>query len=331
MSTTSRRPAAVVLFALAGALLLSAARPCAARSEPMAPNSVVQNVAIDQNLGAQVPLDLEFRDESGAPVRLGQYFGTGKPVILSLVYYRCPGLCTMTLNGMARAFKPLQFTAGTEFEVVTVSIDPKETPQLAAEKKAEYLSQYGRPGAEAGWHFLTGDEPAIRKLAQTVGFRYLYDANTNQYAHSAGIMVLTPAGLVARYFYGLEYSSRDLRWGLVEASENRIGSVADSVNLLCFAYDPMTGKYGVPVMRTLQAGAILTTGSLGAFVLFMLRRDRRLAGAGAGAGAGAPGTASARSEITDLRSGTRDPRAAGPAAPSGHTDAVTDTPEGRPS
>lgn len=257
------------------AVALVVALPAPAAREPMAPASVVQNVSIDQNLDAQVSPDLTFRDENGAPVRIGQYFNSGKPVVLSLVYYRCPGLCTMTLNGMSRAFKPLQFSAGKEFEVVTVSIDPNETPQLAAEKKAEYLRLYGRAGAEAGWHFLTGDAASIKALADAVGFRYVYDPNTNQYAHSAGIMVLTPGGRVARYFYGLEYSSRDLRWGLVEASENRIGSVADSVNLLCYAYDPMTGKYSMPVMRTLRAAGILTVASLGGFVLLMLRRERR--------------------------------------------------------
>ena len=285
---------AFAAIALAAALFATGSRAAAARPGPMAPDSVVRSVSIDQKLGAQVPLDVEFRDETGSPVRLGQYLGAGKPVILSLVYYRCPGLCTMTLNGMSRAFKPLQFSAGKEFQVVTVSIDPKETPELAAEKKSEYIRQYGRSGAEAGWHFLTGDEPSIRKLADAVGFRYLYDPNTDQYAHSAGIMVLTPTGRVARYYYGLEYSSRDLRWGLVEASENRIGSVADSVNLLCFAYDPASGKYGVPVMRTLRAAAVLTTATLAGFVFLMLRRDRRAAPAAA-----APNL---KSEIADLKS-----------------------------
>jgi protein SCO1/2 len=263
----------------AGALaLLFVAVAAPAAREPMAPSSIAKNVSIDQKLDAQVPLDLSFRDERGSAVRLGQYFGD-KPVVLSLVYYKCPGLCTMTLNGMSRAFKPLQFSAGREFEVVTVSIDPRETPELAASKKQEYLRQYGRPGADAGWHFLTGDEPAIRALADAVGFRYVYDPDTGQFAHGAGIMVLTPAGRVARYFFGLEYSSRDLRWGLVEASENRIGSLADAVQLLCYAYDPTTGKYGVPIMRTLRAAAVLTMLTLGSFVFLMLRRERRLAAA----------------------------------------------------
>jgi len=259
------------------ALLAVCASPARAASQPMAPSNIVQNAAIDQKLDSQVPLDLEFRDEGGSPVRLSQFVNGSKPVVLSLVYYRCPGLCTMTLNGMSRAFRPLQFSAGKEFEVVTVSIDPKETPDLAAEKKRQYVKDYGRAGAAQGWHFLTGDEPAIRSLAEAVGFRYVYDPNTNQYAHAAGIMVLTPAGRVARYFYGLEYSSRDLRWGLVEASQNRIGSVADTINLLCYAYDPMSGKYGVPVIRTLRAAAVLTMAMLAGFVLLMLRRERRAA------------------------------------------------------
>ena len=270
-----RRPAAA--FALALALALPG-QPARAASAPLAPDSVVKNAAIDQKLDSQVPLDLTFRDEHGATVTLGQYFTSGRPVVLSLVYYRCPGLCTMTLNGMTKAFKPLQFSAGKEFEVVTVSIDPHETPQLAADKKAEYVKQYGRAGAENAWHFLTGDESMIRRLADAVGFRYVYDETTNQFAHSAGIMVLTPAGRVARYFYGLEYSARDLRWALVEASQGRIGTVSDTLNLLCYAYDPSSGKYGVPIMRAVRGGAILTMLTLGSFVYFMLRRERRAAG-----------------------------------------------------
>jgi protein SCO1/2 len=308
---TPRRTATLLTTALALAL---AAPRAGARAAPIAPDSVVKNVAIDQKLDSQVPPDLAFRDEHGSPVTLGQYFSSGKPVVLSLVYYRCPGLCTMTLNGMSRAFKPLQFSAGKEFEVVTVSIDPKETPALAAEKKAEYLRQYGRAGAESGWHFLTGDEPAIRRLADAVGFRYLYDPNTTQFAHSAGIMVLTPAGRVARYFYGLEYSSRDLRWGLVEASEGRVGTVSDTVNLLCYAYDPMSGKYGVPVMRTVRAGAVLTLATLAGFVLLMLRRERRTAAAGAGAKSE---VSNLKSQISNLDSEIPDPQSAAPPASQG--------------
>lgn len=266
---------------IAALSLAGLTRQSPAAQRPLAPDSVVKNVAIDQKLDSQVPPDLAFRDDTGQPVTLGQYFGD-KPVVLSLVYYRCPGLCTMTLNGMSKAFKPLQFSAGKEFKVVTVSIDPNETPELAATKKREYVKQYGRAGAAEGWHFLTGDEAAIRALASAVGFRYVYDPNTNQYAHSAGIMVLTPGGKVARYFYGLEYSSRDLRWALVEASENRIGTVSDTLNLLCYEYDPTSGRYGVPIMRTVRAAAVVTMLCLGGFIVLMLRREHRAAPAAAG-------------------------------------------------
>jgi protein SCO1/2 len=261
---------------LLAVIVLAVATPVLARSEALAPATVVARVGIDQKLGSQVPLDLEFRDEAGSTVRLGQFFGGKKPVLLSLVYYRCPGLCTMTLNGMAAAFKPLKFTAGKEFDVVTVSIDPKETPQLASEKKAQYLKRYGREGAEAGWNFLTGDEAAVRALAQSVGFRYVYHPETDQYTHAAGIMLLTPAGKVARYFYGLEYSARDLRLAMVEASDERIGSLADAVSLLCYQYDPMTGRYGVAIMRAIRTAGVLTAVGLGAFIFLMVRRERRL-------------------------------------------------------
>jgi protein SCO1/2 len=239
------------------------------------PNDVVEKIGVDQKLGAQIPLDLEFRDENGGTVRLGQYFSSGKPVVLSLVYYRCPGLCTMTLNSMSAAFKPLTLDVGKDFEVVTVSIDPKETPKLAAAKKAEYLKRYGRPGAEAGWHFLTGDEASIQALASAVGFRYVYQPEIDQYAHAAAIMVATPQGKLARYFYGIEYSARDLRLGLVEASGNKIGSLADVMTLLCYQYDPKSGKYGAAVMRIVRAGGVATVLGLGAFIVLTLRRERR--------------------------------------------------------
>ena len=262
---------------LSFAFVVSVTAPARAQTAAPAPSTIVAQVGIDQKLGNQVPLDLEFRDEAGSTLRLGQFFGAKKPVLLSLVYYRCPGLCTMTLNGMAAAFKPMKFTAGREFDVVTVSIDPKETPQLAAEKKAQYLKRYGRDGAEAGWHFLTGDEASIKALAQSVGFRYVYHPETDQYTHAAGIMLLTPGGKVARYYYGLEYSARDLKLGMVEASEEKIGSLADAVSLLCYQYDPMTGKYGVPIMRAIRAGGVMTAAALGTFIFLMARREKRLA------------------------------------------------------
>ena len=261
------------------ALVCSAGLPAAAQSalsKPyIAPSSVVEQVGIDQKLGAQISHDLKFRDEDGNPVRIGDYFKGDRPLVLSLVYYRCPGLCTMSLNGMSAAFKPLTLSAGKDFDVLTVSIDPKETPGLAKEKKAQYVKRYGREGAEKGWHFLTGDEASVRALADAVGFGYVYHPETDQYTHSAAIMVLTPRGQVSKYYYGLEYSSRDLRLGLVEASGNRIGTLADAVTLLCYQYDPRTGKYGAAVMRAVRLGGVLTVLGLAAFVFLMLRREPR--------------------------------------------------------
>ena len=247
-----------------------------AGAQPVAmPAEVVERIKVEQNLDAQVPPDLVFRNEAGEEVRLGDYFGK-RPIVLSLVYYDCPGLCTMTLNGMVKSFRPLEFDVGDEFEVITVSFDPKEKPELAAAKKAEYVKQYRREGAERGWHFLTGDPEPIKALCETVGFGYSYDERTGEYAHASVIMVLTPTGKVSRYFYGLEYSSRDLRLGLIEASEERIGSLSDAVMLLCYKYDPTTGKYGFVIMTVLRAGAILTVLGLGLFMFVMFRRDRRL-------------------------------------------------------
>ncbi len=237
-------------------------------------SKVYDQVGIDQRLNENIPLDLQFKDESGATVRLADYFGK-KPVVLSLVYYQCPMLCTEVLNGMAEAFRSLKFTAGKEFTVVTVSINPRETPELAAQKKDLYLRQYGRPGADAGWHFLTGDEPSIERLAQAVGFHYLYDSASDQYAHATGIMVLTPEGKLARYFYGIEYEPKDLRFALMEASKNAIGSPVDKLLLLCYHYDPMTGKYGLVISNIFRAGGALTVLALGAFITVMLRRERR--------------------------------------------------------
>jgi len=230
-------------------------------------------VRIDQKLDSQVPLDLHFRDEAGRVVRLGDFFGQ-KPVVLSLVYYECPMLCTLVLNGMVTSFKVLSFDVGKEFEVVTVSFNPRETPQLAAAKKQSYLKRYSRPNAEKGWHFLTGDQDQIAKLADAVGFRYSYDPKTEQYAHASAIMVLTPKGHVARYYYGIEYAPRDLRLGLIEASANKIGSPVDQVLLYCFHYDPMTGKYGLVVRNVLRLGGITTVLLLGGFITVMLRRER---------------------------------------------------------
>jgi len=239
----------------------------AARPTPL------REIGIDQKLDEQVPLDLPFRDEGGKLVRLGDYFGT-KPVILVMAYYGCPMLCPLTFDGLVRAMRALPFNLGEQFEVVTVSFDPRETPALAAAKKKDYVAMYRRPGGEAGWHFLTGEDTAIHRLADAVGFRYKYDAASGQYAHSTGIMVLTPQGKVSRYFYGVEYAPRDLRLALVQASANKIGSVADEVLLFCFHYNPETGKYGLVIMRVIQVAGIGTVLALGSFMFWALRRER---------------------------------------------------------
>jgi len=230
----------------------------------------LKNVGIDQKLNGQVPLDAVFRDEQGNEVRLGQYF-KGKPVILSLVYYSCPMLCNQVLNGMMGSLRRVSFNIGEQFEVVTVSFDSKETSQLAAAKKATYVKGYNRPGAEGGWHFLTGDEANIKRLTDSVGFRYIWDEETKQFAHASGIMVLTPEGKIARYFYGITYDQNHLRLGLVEASQNKIGTPVDVLMLYCYHYDPATGKYGVVVMNVVKiAGAVTVVLIFG--LLLVLRK-----------------------------------------------------------
>jgi protein SCO1 len=232
--------------------------------------AILRNVGIDQKLNQQVPLDIPFRDENGSPVRLGDFFGQ-KPVILSLVYYECPMLCTTALNGVEQSLKEIRFDLGKEFDVVTVSFDPTEKPPLANAKKAVYVGLYGRPGAAQGWHFLTGDEESIQRLTQAVGFRYNYDPTIKQFIHATGIIVLTPQGKVARYFYGIQYPAGNLRLALVEASQGKIGNPVDEVLLYCCEYDPMTGKYSLIISRVLQVGAAVTILSLGTLMLVMFR------------------------------------------------------------
>lgn len=238
------------------------------------PPPMLREVGIDQKLSAPLPLDLFFQDETGRTVQLQQYF-VEKPVILAFVYYECPMLCTQVLNGLLESLKTLSFDAGNQFEVITVSFDPGETPKLAAAKKASYIKQYERAGAEQGWHFLTGDSAAIQQLTSAAGFRYKYDASTDQFAHASGIIVITPQGKIARYFYGIEYPARDLRLALVEASENKIGSLVDQVLLYCFHYDPSVGKYGLVIMNVLRLAGIATVMALGTFMIVMFWRDRR--------------------------------------------------------
>ncbi len=236
--------------------------------------TALREVGIDQKLNEQLPLDLTFRDETGNAVKLRDYFGR-KPVILTFAYYECPMLCTLVLNGLLKALRVVPMDIGKDFDVVNISFNPKETPQLAAAKKANYVREYGRPGASQGWHFLVGDEDSIHKATQAAGFRYKYLPDVNQYAHASGIMVLTPDGRFSRYFYGIEYSARDIRLGLVEASENKIGTPVDQVLLFCFHYDPVTGKYGLAITFVIQVLGTATVLVLVTFIILMLRRERR--------------------------------------------------------
>src|SRR6202051_2634894 len=235
----------------------------------------LENVGIEQHLNAQVPPDLIFRDESGRVVKLGDYFGR-KPLILNLVYYNCTMLCGEALAGLSSAMRLVKFDVGNEFNVITVSFDPRETPEMAAAKKKDYVGRYGRANAAAGWHFLTGQADSIHALTTAVGFQYQYDAKTNQYAHATAIMVLTPQGRISRYFYGVDFPPKDLRMGLVEASQGKIGNAVDQVLLYCYHYDPATGKYGAIVSNILRLGAGLTILMLG-LLLFILFRLEKLA------------------------------------------------------
>ncbi len=239
--------------------------------------SILSKVGIDQHLNDQLPLDLHFRDETGKEVRLGDYFGKQRPVILSLVYYRCPMLCGEVLNGMTSALSIVSFDLGKDYDIVTVSINPSETPADASKIKQVYLRRYNRhsPTAAQGWHFLTGQEDQIEKLAAAVGFRYVYDPRIKQYAHASGIQVVTPEGKLSQYYYGIEYSPKDLRLGLIQASQNHIGTVVDALVLYCYHYDPATGHYGAIVMRIVRLSGIATVLLLGGFIFIMVRRDMR--------------------------------------------------------
>jgi protein SCO1/2 len=231
------------------------------------------NVGIEQHLDGQIPPDLAFVDDTGRAVKLGDYFGK-KPLILNLVYYNCPMLCGEELAGLSSAMKVVKFDIGKEFEILTVSFNPKETPALAAAKKQEYVKRYGRPTAAAGWHFLTGPAESINVLTKAVGFQYQYDESKNQYAHATAIMVLTPQGRISRYFYGVDFPPKDLRMGLVEASEGKIGNAVDQVLLYCYHYDPAAGRYGAVVSNMLKLGGALTVVLLGGLILILIRLDR---------------------------------------------------------
>ena len=235
---------------------------------------LLTEIGLDQRLNEQLPLDLPFKDEQGRDVRLGHYFGT-RPVILTLVYYECPMLCTQVLNGLTSALGVMRFSVGQEFDIVTVSFDPGEGPELAAAKKAAYLERYGRDGAGRGWHFLTGDPKSIAALTRAVGFRYAYNEGIDQYAHVSGIMILTPEGRLSRYFYGIEYGPRDVRLAIIEAADRKIGTAVDAFLLYCFHYDPQSARYSFAVMRVLRTAGLATLMALVAGVVVLRRREGR--------------------------------------------------------
>jgi protein SCO1/2 len=219
-----------------------------------------------------VPLDASLRDEQGRAVRLGDFFGR-RPVVLVFAYFDCPMLCTQVINGLASALNVLSLAPGRDFEIVTISFNPADTPASARAKKAVYLERYGRPGAAESWHFLTADQPTIDRLTKAAGFRYVWDAQTKQFAHPSGVIVLTPDGRLARYLFGIEYGPRDLRYAIVEASDGRVGNVADALLLYCYHYDPMAGRYGLVIMRALRLAGGATVLALGAFIVIMTRKD----------------------------------------------------------
>jgi protein SCO1 len=271
MATTKRwaTMAALMMLAVTSAMGQFVSEPSVKGALPPG----LSKVGIDQRLNEQVPLDLQFKDEQGRPVRLGDYFHPGRPVILSLVYYNCPMLCGEVLNGMSTAFKVLKFMPGKEYEVVTLSIDPREKPELAAAKKRTYMEHLDRPGAEAGWHFLTGERPQIDALADAIGWHYQYDPKIDQFAHAAGIVLATPKGRIAQYYYGVEFSARDMRLGIIEAADNRIGSLADQVLLYCYHYDPRVGRYGAVITNIVRLAGAATVLILGSFLIMLFRRE----------------------------------------------------------
>lgn len=232
-------------------------------------------VGIEQHLNADVPANLEFKDELGNPVKLAGYFGHGRPVILNLGYYQCPMLCSELLQGLVGSMKALSFNLGKDFDVVTVSFDPRETTEMAAAKKRDIMKRYGRANSDQGWHFLTGKADQIEALTKAVGFQFQFDPKTDQYAHAAAIVMLTPDHRVSGYFYGVEFSPKDLRLGLVQASQNRIGNIGDQVLLYCYHYDPRTGKYGAVIGNILKLAGLATVLILGTFMFVMFRADRR--------------------------------------------------------
>jgi protein SCO1 len=280
---TAGRRASLARAAALAALALAVAPPAAAQRPPRDVDvhgtaaglpEPLREVGFDQKLGGELPLGLVFRDAGGRPVVLGDLFD-GRPVALSLVYYDCPMLCPLTLSGLAQSLKPLDLSVGEDFQVIVVSFDPTEGAEEAAAARDRYLPLYGRAGARDGWHFLTGDQASIDRLADAVGFRYAWDAERAEYAHAAGLVVATPEGRIARYFFGTDHPARDLKLAFVEATDGAIGGPIEQVLLYCFHYDPATGRYSAATWNLVRAGAVLTLAALGTFLFVMLRRDRR--------------------------------------------------------
>lgn len=269
--TAIRGRVRVVLGPVAIVLILLGSWPAYSQT---AAKTLVQQVGLDQHLNAQMPHDLKFRDERGRTVRLGDYFNK-QPVVLTLVYFRCPMLCTQVLNGLLESSQAIEKTMGTDYQVVTISIDPRETTAMARAKKKRYAESYHRPGADEGWHFLTGSAAAIDQLATSVGYRYQYDSRTDQFAHASGIIVLTPTGRISRYLYGIDFVPDELQSAIVDASEQRIGSLSDRFLLLCFHYDPATGKYGFAIDRAIRAAGVATIIVMASYLWVMFRRERR--------------------------------------------------------
>ncbi|MFV0387361.1 MAG: SCO family protein [Pyrinomonadaceae bacterium] len=237
----------------------------------------LKKVGIDQNLNGQLPLDAVFKDENGNEVKFGKYFNQGKPVILALVYYECPMLCNEVLNGLTGALKGISFVPGKDFEVVAISFDARENdkPNLAANKKKSYLEKYGKPETANGWHFLTGTQPEIDKVAKAAGFKYAFDTKTNQFAHAGGIMIATPTGRLSRYFYGIDYAPKEVKFGIMESAQNKIGNPVEQLYLYCFHYDPATGKYGLAIMNVLRIAGVLTLALMGALIFGFWRKNKK--------------------------------------------------------
>jgi protein SCO1 len=240
----------------------------------------LKKVGIEQKLGEKLPLDVTFKDEGGNIVKLGEYFKSGRPAVLALVYFECPMLCNQVLNGLTGTLKGINLDAGRDFDVIAVSFDASEfeKPELAPNKKAGYMERYGRPGSGSGWHFLTGEQASIDALTEAVGFTYEWDERSNQFAHASGIMIVTPDGTLSRYFYGIDYAPRDVRLGIVESAESRVGSMTDQLLLYCFHYDPSTGKYGLAILSVLRAAAVATLIGMGTMGFVFWRRGRKKKG-----------------------------------------------------